>query len=53
MPEEDWRRREFREPALSRNLALRDALRPVAARVVEDLGSRAAALIWRWGGSGT
>src|ERR1700730_17078985 len=34
MAGEDWRRRspEFREPSLSRNLALRDALRPIAAR---------------------
>src|SRR3989454_6366285 len=34
MAADDWRRRnaEFQEPALSRNLALRDALRPVALR---------------------
>jgi aryl-alcohol dehydrogenase-like predicted oxidoreductase len=34
LSQEDWRREssEFREPALSRNLALRDALRPIAAR---------------------
>jgi aryl-alcohol dehydrogenase-like predicted oxidoreductase len=32
LPEDDWRRRapEFQEPNLSRNLALRDALRPIA-----------------------
>lgn len=32
MAEDDWRRRdpEFQEPQLSRNLALRDALRPIA-----------------------
>src|SRR5216683_703524 len=34
MASDDWRRRgpEFQEPKLSRNLALRDALRPIAAR---------------------
>lgn len=34
LPEDDWRRRtkEFQEPHLSRNLAFRDALRPIAAR---------------------
>jgi aryl-alcohol dehydrogenase-like predicted oxidoreductase len=34
LPEDDWRRRasEFREPELGRNLALRDALRPIARR---------------------
>jgi aryl-alcohol dehydrogenase-like predicted oxidoreductase len=34
MDADDWRRRnpEFREPLLSRNLALRDALRPIASR---------------------
>lgn len=34
LPAEDWRRRSehFQEPGLSRNLALRDALRPIAAR---------------------
>jgi aryl-alcohol dehydrogenase-like predicted oxidoreductase len=34
MAEDDWRPRnaEFQEPALSRNIALRDALRPIAAR---------------------
>lgn len=34
LPDDDWRRRspEFQEPNLSGNLALRDALRPVAAR---------------------
>jgi aryl-alcohol dehydrogenase-like predicted oxidoreductase len=34
MAADDWRRRnaEFNEPLLSRNLALRDALRPVASR---------------------
>jgi len=34
LPEDDWRRRspEYQEPRLSRNLALRDALRPIAAK---------------------
>jgi aryl-alcohol dehydrogenase-like predicted oxidoreductase len=34
LAEDDWRRRspEFQEPNLSRNLALRDALRPIAQR---------------------
>ena len=34
MAQDDWRRRgpEFQEPNLSRNLALRDALRPIARR---------------------
>ena len=34
MEEDDWRRRnaEFRDPLLGRNLALRDALRPIAER---------------------
>ena len=34
MAADDWRRQnaEFNEPALSRNLALRDALKPIAAR---------------------
>src|SRR5216117_4268668 len=34
LPQDDWRRRavEFQEPNLSRNLALRDALQPIARR---------------------
>jgi aryl-alcohol dehydrogenase-like predicted oxidoreductase len=34
MADDDWRRRsvQFREPQLSRNIALRDALRPIAER---------------------
>jgi aryl-alcohol dehydrogenase-like predicted oxidoreductase len=34
LPADDWRRRSehFQEPALSRNVALRDALRPIARR---------------------
>jgi len=43
---DDWRRRseEFQEPNLSRNLALRDALRPVAAR--HGVSVAAAAVAW-------
>jgi len=46
MAADDWRRRnvEFQEPALSRNLALRDALRPVAVR--HDVSIAAAAVAW-------
>jgi aryl-alcohol dehydrogenase-like predicted oxidoreductase len=43
---DDWRRRspEFQEPRLSRNLALRDALREVAAR--HDVSVAAIAVAW-------
>lgn len=36
--EDDWRRRspDFQEPNLSRNLALRDALRPIAQKARDD-----------------
>ena len=50
MSEEDWRRREFREPALSRNLALRDALRPIAARHATSVMSVALAWLLSWDG---
>ena len=50
MPSDDWRRREFREPALSRNLALRDALRPVAARHEASVMSVAIAWLLAWNG---
>ncbi len=50
MPSDDWRRREFREPALSRNLALRDALRPVAARHEASIMSVALAWLLAWDG---
>jgi aryl-alcohol dehydrogenase-like predicted oxidoreductase len=50
MPEEDWRRREFREPGLSRNLALRDALRPIAARHEASVMSVALAWLLAWDG---
>ena len=46
MAEDDWRRTapNFREPALSRNLSLRDALRPIAAR--HDTTVAAVAVAW-------
>src|SRR2546427_10664157 len=46
MAADDWRRRnaEFQEPALSRNLALRDALRPVALRHGVSISAGAVAL---------
>jgi len=50
LPSDDWRRRSFREPALSRNLALRDALRPVAARHGTGVMSVAIAWLLAWQG---
>jgi len=49
---DDWRRRggEFQEPKLSRNLALRDALRPVAARYGVSVSSVAVAWTLAWPG---
>jgi aryl-alcohol dehydrogenase-like predicted oxidoreductase len=46
MAEDDWRRRSsyFLEPDLSRNLALRDALRPIAKR--HDTSVAAVAVAW-------
>ena len=46
MAADDWRRRnpEFNEPSLSRNLALRDALKPIAARY--SLSVSAVAIAW-------
>ena len=46
MGADDWRRRnpEFREPLLGRNLMLRDALRPIAAR--HDVSVAAVAVAW-------
>ncbi|OLE62204.1 MAG: hypothetical protein AUG04_11095 [Deltaproteobacteria bacterium 13_1_20CM_2_69_21] len=46
MAADDWRRRnpEFQEPHLSRNLALRDALRPIAAR--HGVSTAAVAVAW-------
>lgn len=46
MASDDWRRRaaQFQQPALGRNLALRDALRPIAAR--HDTSVSAVAVAW-------
>lgn len=52
LPEDDWRRRPpmFKEPRLSRNLALRDALRPVAARRGTSVAAVAVAWAASWPG---
>jgi aryl-alcohol dehydrogenase-like predicted oxidoreductase len=52
MASDDWRCRgpEFQEPALSRNLALRDALRPIAARHGVSVSSVAIAWTLAWPG---
>jgi aryl-alcohol dehydrogenase-like predicted oxidoreductase len=52
MAEDDWRRRppSFNEPALSRNLALRDALRPIATRHDTTVAAVAVAWVTRWPG---
>jgi aryl-alcohol dehydrogenase-like predicted oxidoreductase len=52
MAEHDWRRRsaEFLEPKLSRNLALRDALRPVAYRNGTTVSAVAVAWTLTWPG---
>lgn len=52
MAADDWRRRspDFQEPALSRNLAIRDALRPIAKRY--DTTVSAVALSWVLGWPG-
>jgi aryl-alcohol dehydrogenase-like predicted oxidoreductase len=52
MAADDWRRRglEFQEPKLSRNLALRDALLPVAARHQASVSSVAVAWTLAWPG---
>jgi aryl-alcohol dehydrogenase-like predicted oxidoreductase len=52
MAENDWRRRsaEFLEPKLSRNLALRDALRPVAYRNGTSVSAVAVAWTLAWPG---
>jgi aryl-alcohol dehydrogenase-like predicted oxidoreductase len=52
MAADDWRRRapEFREPTLGRNLALRDALRPIAARHGASVSSVAIAWTLSWPG---
>jgi aryl-alcohol dehydrogenase-like predicted oxidoreductase len=52
MAEDDWRRSapNFREPALGRNLSLRDALRPIAARHGTTVASVAVAWTLAWPG---
>jgi aryl-alcohol dehydrogenase-like predicted oxidoreductase len=52
MDAEDWRPRspEFQEPRLSRNLALRDALRPIAARHGVSVAAVAVAWTLSWRG---
>jgi aryl-alcohol dehydrogenase-like predicted oxidoreductase len=52
MADDDWRRRspEFTEPNLSRNLALRDALRPVAERYGVSVSAVAVAWTLAWPG---
>ncbi len=49
---DDWRRKAapFQEPALGRNLALRDALRPIAARHRTTVGAVAVAWVLAWPG---
>ena len=52
MAEDDWRRSapNFREPALGRNLALRDALRPIAERHGTTVAAVAVAWTLAWPG---
>ena len=52
MAADDWRRKsaEFREPKLSRNLALRDALKPIAKRHGTTIASVAVAWTLAWPG---
>jgi aryl-alcohol dehydrogenase-like predicted oxidoreductase len=52
LPEEDWRRRsaEFRPPLLQRNLALRDALQPIAERQGTTVSAVAVAWTIAWPG---
>jgi aryl-alcohol dehydrogenase-like predicted oxidoreductase len=52
LPPDDWRRRapEFQEPQLSRNLALRDALRPIAQRHGTTVSAVAVAWTLAWPG---
>jgi len=52
MASEDWRRRaaDFQEPNLSRNLALRDALRPIAQRHSTSVSAVAIAWTLSWPG---
>ncbi len=52
LAEDDWRRRspDFQPPQLGRNLRLRDALRPIAARHVTSVSSIAIAWTLAWPG---
>jgi aryl-alcohol dehydrogenase-like predicted oxidoreductase len=52
MAPDDWRRKgpQFQEPALGRNIALRDALRPVAARHGVSVSAVAVAWAVAWPG---
>ena len=52
MAQDDWRRRSrfFQEPELSRNLGLRDALRPIAARHGVTVAAVAVAWTLAWPG---
>jgi len=52
LADDDWRRRapEFQEPNLSRNLALRDALRPIAEKHSTSVSSVAIAWTLAWPG---
>ena len=52
LAEDDWRRRypEFQEPNLSRNLALREALRPKAKRHKTTVSAVAVAWVIAWPG---
>ena len=52
LPEDDWRRRspDFKPPRLARNLALRDALRPIAGRHGTTVSAVAVAWTLAWPG---
>jgi aryl-alcohol dehydrogenase-like predicted oxidoreductase len=52
LAEDDWRRRssEFQQPNLSRNLALRDSLRPIAKRYKTTVSAIAVAWVTAWPG---
>jgi aryl-alcohol dehydrogenase-like predicted oxidoreductase len=52
LPEDDWRRRspEFQPPRLAANLALRDALKPLAAQRGVGVGALAVAWTLAWPG---
>jgi aryl-alcohol dehydrogenase-like predicted oxidoreductase len=52
LPSDDWRRRglEFQSPQLERNIALRDALVPIAARHHTTVSAVAIAWVLSWPG---